>query len=260
MSSAPATLNQDTTLEHSAIYTGIVRHRRFSPVGHEFKYQVFFLGLDLDELGAVEKLGSWFKQNRWAPLSFNHQDYLHKNQPVSRQAVWQKVQDLGGVALNGRVLMLGQLRCFGIYFSPVNFYYCYNDADELIYLLAEVSNTPWNERHYYLVDIAANQPTDKVFHVSPFMDLNMKYYWRIKAPGKQLRLHMENRNEAKLFDASLMLQRVDLTNQNLRKQVIKLPSMAIKTLAGIYWQALKLYLKKVPYIPHPGPSTEQKNG
>lgn len=248
------------SIQHSAIYQGMVRHRRFTPVKHEFKYRVFFLALDLDELDAVAELGPWFKQDKWAALSLRHSDYLQAEQRLTRQAVWQQVKHLGGTEHDGRVLMLGQLRCFGLYFSPVNFYYCYDQADQLVYLLAEVSNTPWNERHYYLVDVKSNEPTDKVFHVSPFMDLDMKYHWRIKPPAKQLRLHMENRNSTKLFDASLMLQRVDLTNQNLRKQVIKLPSMTIKTLAGIYWQALKLYLKKVPYIPHPGSATEHKNG
>ncbi len=247
-------------IQHSAIYQGMVRHRRFTPVAHEFNYRVFFLALDLDELDAVAELGAWFKQDKWAPLTFRHRDYLIPEQRVTRAAVWQQVKALGGTEYGGRVLMLGQLRCFGLYFSPVNFYYCYDQDERLVYLLAEVSNTPWNERHYYLVDVCANEPTDKVFHVSPFMDLDMKYHWRIKPPAKQLRLHMENHNSAKLFDASLMLKRVDLTNQNLRNQVIKLPSMTIKTLAGIYWQALKLYLKKVPYIPHPRSATEHKNG
>ncbi|MFO6424424.1 DUF1365 domain-containing protein [Motilimonas sp. KMU-193] len=260
MSQASKQQQAANKLAHSAIYQGMVRHRRFAPVAHDFKYRVFFLALDLDELDAVAELGAWFKQDKWAPLTFRHSDYLHPEQRVTRTAVWQQVKALGGTEYGGRVLMLGQLRCFGLYFSPVNFYYCYGQDDQLMYLLAEVSNTPWNERHYYLVDVSANEPTDKVFHVSPFMDLDMKYHWRIKPPAKQLRLHMENHNSAKLFDASLMLQRLDLTNQNLRNQVIKLPSMTIKTLAGIYWQALKLYLKKVPYIPHPGSATEHKNG
>lgn len=238
---------------NSCIYTGHIRHRRFSPKKHSFSYKLFLLAIDLDELDEVTALGPWFKKDRFAPLSFRCTDYLSHKISVSKQDVWQKVQQLGGQALTGRVLFVGQLRCFGLYFSPINLYYCYDHAEQLRYLLAEVSNTPWNERHYYLLKIEKKMISEKAFHVSPFMEMNMQYNWRIKAPGKQLNLHIENHskeNEQKIFDATLMMRSMELNNRNLRRCFLSIPSMTIKTLAGIYWQALKLFIKGVPYVAH----------
>lgn len=238
---------------NSCIYTGHIRHRRFSPKKHSFSYKLFLLAIDLDELDEVTALGPWFKKDRFAPLSFRCTDYLSHKTSVSKQDVWQKVQLLGGQALTGRVLFVGQLRCFGLYFSPINLYYCYDHAEQLRYLLAEVSNTPWNERHYYLLKIEKKMISEKAFHVSPFMEMNMQYYWRIKAPGKQLNLHIENHskeNEQKIFDATLMMRSMELNNRSLRRCFVSIPSMTIKTLAGIYWQALKLFIKGVPYVAH----------
>jgi hypothetical protein len=186
-------------------------------------------------------------------MSFRCTDYLSHKSSLSKQDVWQKVQSLGGQALTGRVLFVGQLRCFGLYFSPINLYYCYDHTQELRYLLAEVSNTPWNERHYYLIEMAEKMISEKAFHVSPFMEMNMQYNWRIKEPGKQLSLHIENyskENAQKIFDATLMMSSIELNNENLRRCFLSIPSMTIKTLAGIYWQALKLFIKGVPYVAH----------
>ena len=240
---------------NSCIYSGNIRHRRFTPKKHSFSYKLFFLAIDLDELDEIAEIGPWFKKDRFAPMSFRCTDYLSKKALLEKQDVWQKVQALCGQVSSGRVLFVGQLRCFGLYFSPINLYYCYDQSNQLSYLLAEVSNTPWNERHYYLLEMAEKMISDKAFHVSPFMDMNMQYYWRIKEPGKQLKLHIENHNKEnkeKIFDATLMMHSLELNNKNLRRCFLSIPSMAIKTMAGIYWQALKLFIKGVPYIGHAG--------
>ncbi|GLS83720.1 DUF1365 domain-containing protein [Paraferrimonas haliotis] len=237
---------------NSAIYQGWVRHRRFTPKQHHFRYQMFLLAVDLDELESLNRLSPWLKLDRFAPLSLHKQDYLD-GEGLSKVAALNKVNQLGGEGVQ-RVMFVGQPRCFGLYFSPINMYYCYDEQDQLKYLLAEVSNTPWNQRHYYLVDApneSATSANDKAFHVSPFMPLEMQYRWRFSAPNKQLALHLENWQQHKVFDATLNLKRSDLNKATVRNTIIKLPSMALKTVAAIYWQALKIWLKRVPFIPHP---------
>lgn len=236
---------------NSRIYIGQVRHQRFSPRPHRFSYKIFLVALDLDELPLLNSVSAWFKCDKFAPLSFKSSDYLGGAHKFSKTAVWQKVAQLGGDDLGTRVLFIGQVRCFGLYFSPINMYYCYDQQQQLRYLLAEVSNTPWNERFYYLIDMQKETLSDKEFHVSPFMDLDMQYHWRIKDPKKHLSLHIENHNGQKIFSASLVMTSMPFSNQNLRHCVLSIPSMALKTLAGIYWQALKLFCKGVPYISHP---------
>jgi len=236
---------------NSCIYHGEIRHRRFTPKKHNFSYKIFLLAIDLDELDQIAEMGPWFKKDKFAAMTFRSTDYLTKKATLTKQDVYQKVQSLGGQALSGLVLFVGQLRCFGVYFSPINLYYCYDQSDHLQTLLAEVSNTPWNERHYYLLEMQEKLICEKDFHVSPFMEMNMQYHWRINAPGKKLNLHIENHNKDDdeiVFDATLAMSRMALSNKNLRRCFFSIPSMALKTLAGIYWQALKLFIKGVPYV------------
>lgn len=249
---------------NSCIYQGEVFHQRFSPRQHKFSYRIFFLAIDLDELPILNKMGRYFKSDRFAPLRFFAPDYLQKKTEISKQDVWDKVIELGGEQQPGRVVFIGQMRCFGLYFSPINTYYCYDQADNLVYLLAEVSNTPWNERHYYLIDTGEKTECAKTFHVSPFMDLAMKYQWRITSPQESLNLSIENFESTasantlqaaeskpkKLFIASIAMTRQEFTNKNLLKNLLAIPMMTAKTLLGIYWQAMKLYIKGVPYIAH----------
>ncbi len=239
----------------SAIWQGSVRHRRFAPRAHAFSYSLFMLGLDLDEVetrGVGQ--GRWFGVERAGLLAFYRQDYLKGSSGSLKQAVWQKVAELGGEATpDQRVLLLGNVRCLGFYFSPVNFYFCYQQENAR-YLLAEVSNTPWNERHYYLLDLRALAPHNKDFHVSPFMDLAMRYHWRIRPPEQQTLIHIESHpqsGEAKLFDATLTLRREPLSRQGLMRLLVRWPWMTMKVLLGIYWQALRLFIKRTPIFSHP---------
>ncbi|MGY6038195.1 DUF1365 domain-containing protein [Aeromonas sp. AE23HZ002T15] len=236
----------------SAIWQGSVRHRRFAPRPHAFAYPLFMLGLDLDELPGL-RLGGWLGVERAGLLSFRRADYLRGSGGSLKQAVWDKVAALGGEQGEGRVLLLGNVRCLGFYFSPVNFYFCYQGSDAR-YLLAEVSNTPWNERHYYLLDLAALVPHDKDFHVSPFMVLAMRYHWRIRPPREETLIHIESHpqsGEPKLFDATLALTRAPLSRHGLCALLLRWPWMTMRVLLGIYWQALRLFIKRTPLFTHP---------
>jgi len=239
------------------IYAGWVRHRRYAPRKHQFRYGMFLLSLDIDDLQHNSREGFWFGVNKPALLSFLHKDYLDGKGKLSRHKVWDRVASLGGQWHGGKVYLLGQMRCLGVYFSPVNFYYCHDQSGKLRYLLAEVSNTPWNERHCYLVNAEVPEVIEKEFHVSPFMDEDMDYHWRFTPLNPRLYLHIENHLDddnalqvKKLFDATLVMNEQPFTRGNLIKNVLRIPSMTIKTMVGIHWEALKLFAKRIPYIPY----------
>lgn len=250
----------------SAVYRGRVRHRRFAPAGHAFHYDLFMLYLDLDELDTVFD-GRWlWSVNRPNLASFRREDYLGASDKPLREAVLERVAQAAGQAPDGPVRMLTHLRYFGLCFNPVTFYYCYDGNEELAAVVAEITNTPWRERHAYVLTRDDGERQDgrtlwtfpKDFHVSPFMDMDQDYRWRFDDPGDRLRVHMQNlRGERLIFDAALDMQRQPLTAASLARCLLVHPCMTGKALAGIYWQALRLALKRTPFHTHPAKLSER---
>lgn len=236
-------------LANSAIYAGTVRHRRFAPRHHEFNYPLYMLALDLDEQAQIQAM---LGKHRLSPLRWQRGDYLRDRPEHDLKAAAQaKIQELGGAAQIDRITLLCQVRCFGLYFSPINAFFAY-EGDVARYLLAEVSNTPWGEVHYYLVDLTSPQATPKVFHVSPFMSLDMHYRWQIEPPAAGLRIHIENWRDELLFDATLSLRRKPIDSASIKTLLKTWPMMTLSVVKGIYWQALKLFAKGIPFHNHPG--------
>lgn len=248
------------SLKNSRIYLGSINHRRLSPKYHSFKYSLYMLALDPLEMEKRHTPSWLFGFSKFHPLGFVEKDYIRSELGSLEQRIRNKVTELDNNIQISRILMLVQVRCFGIYFSPANFYFCYDQNENCTHMLAEVSNTPWNERHYYLVDLQkkSDKTNEKYFQVSPFMDLNMSYFWQVKPPSNdtdKLVVNIENKRKNlqsgkmdKLFDVSLTLYKKDFTNVSLLGIWLQLPIMTIKVFFSIYWQALKLFIKGIPFI------------
>lgn len=243
---------------HSALYSGWVQHRRFAPRAHAFRYRMGLLYLDLDEQAQLFALSPLAGSDRCAPFAFRERDYLPaftRQGMALHEAVRNLVQEALGVRPQGRICVLTQPRSWGLAFNPVSLFYCHDGDDRLLAILCEVSNTPWRERYHYVVPASADGHqrirVAKAFHVSPFLPRDLEYRMSFSPVGERLGLHMADwQGERKLFDASLSLHRQALDRASLHRYLLGFPWMTGKTLAAIYWQALRLLLKRMPIFDH----------
>ncbi len=246
---------------HSALYTGRLRHRRFAPRQHAFDYRLFMAWLDLAELDRVFR-GRWLWSTKRPALAWlKRADYLGDAAMPLDEAVRERVARATGARPAGPVRLLTHLRMFGHCFNPVSFYYCYDARGERVEtVLAEITNTPWKERHAYVLPAAASVGRggtlrfrfDKAFHVSPFLPMDLGYDWRVGEPGARLAVHMENfQGGLKVFDATLALERREISGASLATALARFPFMTAQLLGAIYWQALRLWARRTPFYVHP---------
>jgi DUF1365 family protein len=248
----------------SCLYEGRVRHSRRTPIGHRFEYRVALAYLELDELDQVFAGRIFWSTRRAALAWFRRQDYMGPAAIPLDQAVRDLVQTRTGARPSGPIGVLTHLRTFGYVFNPVSFYYCWDEKHEKVEtVVAEIENTPWRERHAYVVPGAGGrfstggrgaEPHEfkKEFHISPFMDMDLDYRWRFTEPRERALVHMENRRAGEhFFTASLALARREITGLTLARVLASYPLGSAKVMAAIYWNALRLWWKGAPFFPHP---------
>lgn len=247
-----------TEFTEHALYRGQLGHQRFQPKPHGFGYPLHYFWINAATVGELDN--SWLlAYERFAAFSFRRHDYL-KGADDLLTAVQDKLRELGANDEVAFVFVLTPLANWGYYFSPITLYYGYDAAQQLRYVLAEVSNTPWNERHYYLHTVTPDSTTyqhDKAFHVSPFNPMDMQYHWQLPPPAAQLRCQITNyRQQQPVFSAWMKLSKEPISSAVLKQILIRAPWPNVLVMIRIYWHALKLWVKGNPVYAHSkkGPS------
>ena len=263
----------------SRLLRGRVYHERLAPKRHTFSMASAWTWFDLDELpDLLDASRLWSARGR-ALLRFAREDYLGGDEARAagrgddptdlKRAVLEQVERrLGAVPANPRVRLLAHVRALGYVFNPVSFYFVYDDPSgspldqRLVAILAEITNTPWGERHDYLLDGDGAEPGEELrfdfakrFHVSPFFPLEQLWRWRFRLPGpddERLEVHMTDLEEGReVFHAGMTLEGVPVTASTLRRAALDVPWKTLRVHAAIYLQAGLLWLKRVPFFPNP---------
>jgi uncharacterized protein len=240
----------------SCIYEGVIRHRRLEP-RHEFRDRLALAYLDLEELPWL--LGGRLVSRRPGLVRFRRRDYLGDPAVPLDRAVRELVSERTGERPAGPIRLLTHPRSFGHCFNPVSFYYCFEAAGEhLEAVVAEVTNTPWGERHAYVLGHGhasgkgLNAQFEKAMHVSPFMGMDHRYDVRASTPGRTLSVHIgSSRAGTTVFDATLSLRRRELTRASLARTTARYPFATVRVLALIYAHALGLKLAGARVHRHP---------
>jgi DUF1365 family protein len=236
----------------SAIYSGVVKHDRLLPRQHKFYYPISMFYVSFQEIEELVNKFWWLSFNKFNFLSFRSKDYLTMD--GIRQALVSKGLDY----LDENVFILTHVSCLGFCYNPVSFYYCYDQTGkQLQYILAEINNTPWNERHVYVLqcdpDISKYSfEFNKQFHISPFMPMNMRYKWTLNHPDGAINIHMQSySNDTLQFEAIMALKATEFTASNLRTYSLNYILAPQKVIFRIYWHAFRLWLKNIPFYSHP---------
>lgn len=281
------------------VFEGIVSHERFIPKTHRFNYKLFYLLVDLDKINELDSLSPFWSVNKTNLVQFKRNDYMReststltstKSEDDLKAAVIDVIFDQAKENFSGKVFLLSNLRYWGYCFNPVSYYFCFNEKGDLQYVVDEVTNTPWKERHHYvhkvinstIQNVAHTTPEsssqgnnnkvsrrlmfefEKTFHVSPFMPMDMFYKTSYVLDNNKILIHMDLYNNSeredssretnkmkKTFFATMNLHGKPLTKTTATLLPFRFPFQCSKIIVSIYWQALKLWIKRVPFFAHP---------
>ena len=244
----------------SAIYEGSVIHSRVSPIQHIFSYRVFMLYLDLAELPTLFNDYMFWGVSRFSLARYRRADHYGDSQKSLDLVIRKLIKKETGTTITGPIRLLTNLSYFGYCFNPVSFYYCFDEFEELQYIIAEVTNTPWGERCCYVLSDNLNNTGSSIkkyrpikkMHVSPFMPMEVDYEWTFTKPEQKINVSMGNSKEGnKFFNVGLSMKKNCISSSSLARILLVYPVITLKIIFGIHWQALRLWLKKCPVYVHP---------
>ena len=244
----------------AALYVGDVMHARLKPIGHRFSYRVMSLLIDLDRLSDADRQSPLFGVNRAALYSFREADHGARDGSPLRAYAQRCAVERGIDLTGGRVLLLCYPRLLGYTFNPLSVYFCYRASGELALLIYEVRNT-FGDIHPYVLPVnsgemscaGVRQQQDKLFYVSPFIEMAMRYHFHVLPPEERVKLRiMETDREGPLLAATFNGHRRALNTKELRRALFAFPLVTLKIMAAIHWEALRLWLKGARLVPRTG--------
>lgn len=243
--------NGATPKDAVSLYVGEVMHARLKPFAHRFAYRVFSLLIDLDRLDEADRSSMLFGVDRAAPVSFHQRDHADREGESLREKADRLLAQAGLPVRASRILLLAYPRILGYVFNPISVFFAYDGNDTLVATIYAVRNT-FGEQHAYVAHVEPGEVTaaglrqtrTKIFHVSPFIDMGARYHFRLLPPGEVVRLRIhETEGDAPLLSATFAGERQDLTTRSLARILLRIPLMTWKVIAGIHYEALKLWWK-----------------
>jgi uncharacterized protein len=248
---------QENRTAAASLYVGEVMHARMRPAAHRFQYRVMSLLIDLGRLGEADRQSALFGVNRRALYSFHETDHGRRDGSSLLAHVQARAAEHGIDLADGRVLLLCYPRLLGYVFNPLSVYFCYRSDGTLALMIYEVRNTFGEIKPYVLpvrpgelTEAGLRQAQDKTFYVSPFIDMAMRYHFRVTPPGDNVRLRiLETGVDGPLLAATFFGRRRALTSRSLLAAFISLPLVTLKIFAAIHWEALRLWTKGARLVP-----------